>query len=78
MTPPVRTERDPNHHLPAEIMCHGVWLYYRITLNHRDVQELPFERGKVVSHEVTRKWCRKFGQDDANRLRRHRPWPGDK
>src|SRR5207253_3897222 len=44
----------------------------------RDVQELLLERGIDVSHEAIRTWCRKFGQDDANRLRRRRPQPGDK
>jgi len=31
-----------------------------------------------VSHEAIRKWCGKFGQDYAKRLRRRRPRPGDK
>jgi len=31
-----------------------------------------------VSYEAIRKWCRKFGQDYANKLRRRRPRPGDK
>jgi transposase-like protein len=59
-------------------MSHGVWLSSRFTLSDRDVQELLFERGIDVSHEAIRQWCRKFGQDDANRLRRRRPQPGDK
>jgi putative transposase len=42
------------------------------------VQELLFERGIPVSHEAIRGWCQKFGQDDAHRLRRRRPQPGDK
>ena len=42
------------------------------------MQELLFERGIDVSHEAIRQWCRKFGQDYANRLRRRRPQPGDK
>ena len=56
----------------------GSGLYYRFTLSYRDVEELLFERGITVSHEAIRKWCRKFGQDYANRLRRRRPQPGDK
>ena len=32
----------------------------------------------VVTYEAIRKWCRKCGQDYANRLRRRRPRPGDK
>jgi putative transposase len=31
-----------------------------------------------VSHEAVRQWCRKFGPEYANRLRRRRPRPGDK
>ena len=77
MTPLADTERYKNHRFPSEIISHGVWLYYRFTLSYRDVQELLFERGVTVSHEAMRQWCRKFGQDDANRLRR-RPQPGDK
>jgi putative transposase len=78
MTPPADTERYKNHRFPGEIISHGVWLYYRFTLSYRDVEELLFERGITVSHEAIRKWCQKFGQDYANRLRRRRPQPGDK
>ena len=31
-----------------------------------------------VTYEAIRKWCRKFGQQDVNHLRRRRPRPGDK
>ena len=78
MTPPATSERYKNHRFPGEIISHGVWLSYRFTLSYRDVEELLFERGITVSHEAIRQWCRKFGQDYANRLRRRRPQPGDK
>ena len=39
---------------PKEIISHAVWLYYRFMLSLRDVQELLFERGIVVSHETIR------------------------
>src|SRR5215813_9256659 len=77
MTPPADSERYKNHRFPSEIISHGVWLYYRFTLSYRDVEELLFERGITVSHEAIRQWCRKFGQDYANRLRRRRPQSGD-
>ena len=77
MTPPADTEQYKNHRFPGEIISHGVWLSYRFILSYRDVQELLFERGIAVSHEALRQWCRKFGQDYANRLRRRRPRPGD-
>jgi putative transposase len=78
MTAPATNERYKNHRFPGEIISHGVWLYYRFTLSYRDVQELLFERGIIVSHEAIRKWCRKFGQDYANQRRHRRPRPGDK
>jgi putative transposase len=46
-------------------------------LSYRDVEELMFVRGVVITYEAIRKWCRKFGQQYANQLRRHRPKPGD-
>jgi putative transposase len=63
---------------PAEIISHGVWLYYRFPLSFREVQEMMLARGVIVSHELTRQWCAKFGQTDANGLRRRRTRPGDK
>ena len=78
MTPPANTERYKNHRFPAEIISHGVWLYYRFTLSYRDVQELLFARGIDVTYEAIRQWCLKFGRDYANRLRHRQPRPGDK
>src|SRR5262245_46110875 len=78
MLPSATPERYKNHRFPAEIISHGVWLYYRFCLSYRDVEELLFTRGVVVTYEAIRKWCRKFGQDYANRLRRRRPRHGDK
>jgi len=63
---------------PPEIIGHAVWLYFRFALSYRDVEELFAERGVVLTYETVRQWCRKFGQTDANSLRRHRPRPGDK
>ena len=78
MTPPADPERYKNHRFPGEVMSHGVWLYYRFPLSYRDVQELLFDRGIDVTHEAIRQWCRKFGQDYANQLKRRRAQPGDK
>ena len=72
MTPPADPERYKNQRFPGEIISHGVWLYYRFTLSYRDVEELLFERGITVSHEAVRQWCRKFGQNYANQLKRRR------
>jgi putative transposase len=78
MNTPTSTNRYKNHRFPAEIISHGVWLYYRFCLSYRDVEELLFARGIIVTYEAIRKWCRKFGQSYANELRHRRPRPGDK
>jgi putative transposase len=70
--------RYKNHRFPAEIISHAVWLYFRFCLSYRDVEELLFARGVIVTYETIRQWCRKFGQAYANQLRRRRPRPGDK
>src|SRR3954451_21094289 len=66
------------HRFPPEIIAHAVWLYFRFALSYRDVEELLAERGVILTYETVRQWCRKFGQQYANRLRRRRPQPGDK
>ena len=75
-------KRPPNphyrHRFSAEIISHAVWLYHVFSLSLRDVELLLAERGIVVSYETVRRWCQKFGQSFANRLRRRRPRPGDK
>ena len=63
---------------PAEIISHCVWLYHRLPLSFREVEEMMLRRGVVVSHESIRQWCAKFGQTYANALRRRRERPGDK
>jgi putative transposase len=78
MNTPATPNRYKNHRFPGEIISHGVWLYYRFCLSYRDVEELLFERGVIVTYEAIRKWCRKFGQQYANQLQRRRPRPGDK
>ena len=71
---------DPQyrHRFPAEVISHAVWLYHVFSLSLRDVELLLAERGIVVSYETVRRWCNKFGQTFANRLRSRRPRPGDK
>jgi putative transposase len=78
MTTSAPIHSSKHHRFPAEIIRHGVWLYFRFCLSYRDVEELLFVRGVIVSYEAIRQWCRKFGQADANALRRRRPRPGDK
>jgi putative transposase len=76
----MKSPPDPNyrHRFPAAIISHAVWLYHVFSLSLRDVELLLAERGIVVSYETVRRWCHKFGESIANRLRRRRPRPGDK
>jgi|SRR5882724_6201212 len=71
------TPRYKNHRFPPEIISHGVWLYFRLCLSDRDVEELLFARGILVTYEAIRQWCQTFGQAPANHLRHRRPQPGD-
>ncbi len=57
---------------PPEIISHAVWLYFRFNLSLRDVEELLAARGVIVTYETVRQWCKKFGQQFANQLRRRR------
>jgi len=77
MKPP-RHPRYARHRVPAEVISHAVWLYFRFPLSLRMVEEMLAARGIVVSHEMVRQWALKFGQGFANKIRRRLPAPGDK
>jgi transposase-like protein len=49
MTPPAIPVRYKHHRFPAEIISHGVWLYYRFCLSYRNAEGLLFVRG-VLGH----------------------------
>jgi hypothetical protein len=40
---------------PPDVIRHAVWLYLRLTLSYRDVEELLAERGLDVSYETIRR-----------------------
>ena len=71
------TDSYKNHRFPPEINAHAVWLYHRLSLSLREVEELLAERGVTVSYEAVRLWCLKFGQAFAKRVRHRRGRPGD-
>src|SRR3954463_902478 len=75
MSKPVSYKR---HRFPPEIIAHAVWLYFRVPLSLRLVEEMLLERGIVVFYETVRQWALKFGQSFANQIRRRLPAPGDK
>ena len=65
------------HRFPPDIIQYAVWLYYRFTASHRDVEDLLSERGVTVSYETVRLWCKKFGPRYARRLKRKHRGYGD-
>ncbi len=65
------------HRFPPVIIGHAVWRYCRFALSYRNVEELPAERGVIVTYETVRQRCRTCGQAYANELRRRRSRPGD-
>ncbi len=50
---------------PQEVIAHTVRLYFRFPLSYRDVEELLFAWGVVVTYETVRQLCRKLGQGYA-------------
>ncbi len=62
------TDLYKRHRFPGEIISHCIWLYHRFGGSFRAVEELLFERGVVLSYEIIRRWCLKFGSEYARRL----------
>jgi hypothetical protein len=44
------------HRFPAEIISHGVWLYFRVCLSYREVEQLMAARGVTLTYEAERCW----------------------
>lgn len=65
------------HRFPVEIIQYAVWLYFRLNMSHRDIEDLMAERGIDVTYESIRQWCNKFGPHFSKRLRRKHQGYGD-
>src|ERR1700689_564210 len=63
------------YRFPPEIIRQAIWLYFRVTLSLRDVEDLLAERGIIVSYETARRWVNHFGPRIAAELRKRRPRP---
>jgi putative transposase len=57
------------HRFPAVVISCAIRWYFRFQLSLRDIEELPFERGIVVSYESVRRWCDKFDAEVAHRVK---------
>ena len=69
--------RYHSYRFPVEIISHAVWTYHRFCMSFRDVENLPAERGIIVSYETIRYCCQTFGADYVRRLKRRRGLLGD-
>ncbi|MGF6899737.1 transposase-like protein [Paraburkholderia sp. GAS348] len=58
------------HRFPAVVISCAVRRYFRFQLSVRDIEELLFERGVIVSSETVRRWCDKFGACFAYQAKR--------
>jgi putative transposase len=65
------------HRFSPDIISYAVWLYYRFSLSHHDIEDLLAERGITVSREAIRLWCIKFGSIYTRRLKRKHRGYGD-
>ncbi|MBK3814869.1 IS6 family transposase, partial [Burkholderia sp. R-69608] len=45
------------HRFPGAVISCAVRWYFRFQLSLRDIEELLFERGVIVSYETVRRWC---------------------
>jgi putative transposase len=57
------------HRFPAAVISCAVRWYFRFQLSLRDIEELLFKRGVIVSHETIRRRCDKFGACFAHRVK---------
>ncbi|PRX97646.1 DDE superfamily endonuclease [Paraburkholderia sp. BL25I1N1] len=57
------------HRFPASVISRTARWYYRFQLSLRDIEELLFERGVIVSHESIRRWVERFGVGFAHRIK---------
>ena len=61
---------------PAGVISCAVRWYFRFQLSLRDIEELLFERGVIVTYETIRCWCDKFGKGFAHGVNAVRRKPG--
>ena len=66
------------HRFPPEIISYAVWAYFRFLMSFRDVEDILYKRGVIVSYETIRSWVGKFGHQCAKIIRHDRLAPSDK
>jgi transposase-like protein len=59
------------HRFPPAVISYAVWLYFRVTLSIRNVEELLAQRGIEASREAVRRRRRSAAQGRGRRLEIH-------
>ena len=68
---------DRGYRFPADVIEQAVWLYFRLPLSLRMVEDLLAARGSIVSHEAVRCWAETFGRIYGSKICRRAPQFGD-
>ena len=66
------------HRYPSSIISYALWLYHRMPISLRLVEEALSYRGLDISYETIRRWSNKFSGIIANQLRKKRSKPKGK
>lgn len=66
------------YRFPSEVISYAVWLYFRVPLSLRMVEEMLAARSIDVTYETVRRWALKFGQQIAKNIRLRPAAFGDK
>jgi len=66
------------YRVPPAANQHAVWLYFRIALTPRDMEEMLDRRGVDVSYETIRSWTVKLGSKIAASLQRRKLPPSSR
>ncbi len=66
------------HRFSPEVIRYAVWLYFRLPLSLRMVEEMLAKRGISVTYETVRQWGNKLGKAISDHIRKHAPARGDK
>jgi len=64
-----------NFRFPVAVISHAIFLYNRFVLSYRDVADLLYERGIVVSHQSIKDWNLRFGDLFAEEIKKRRRKP---
>ena len=58
------------HRFPPQLIGQAVWLYRRVTLSFRDIEDFLADHGVIVPYQAVRLGCRRFGPTLPRKLHR--------